>query len=102
MTDNNTLKGKLVDAGALADWICEFHSADVYWAVSALYNAPAVNAEPIIEAEWIYDEEDECFICSHCDLSALNNYRGLSVASERCPHCGAHMKEYVQKENPNE
>lgn len=102
MTDNNTLKGKLVDAGKLADWICEFHSEDVYWAISALHNAPSVKAEPIIEAEWLYDEENECFFCSHCDSSALNNYRNLSTQSKRCPECGAHMKEFIQKENSDE
>ena len=40
---------------------------------------------------WRYDEENECFVCD-CGCSALNNYRGLSVNSEFCPHCGAKMK----------
>ena len=40
---------------------------------------------------WIYDAKDEYFFCSQCELSALNNYRGLSADSEYCPHCGAKM-----------
>ena len=44
------------------------------------------------EGEWIYDEDCECFVCSVCVNSALNNYRGLSVNSNYCPNCGANMK----------
>ena len=44
------------------------------------------------EGEWIYDEDCEGFVCSVCVNSALNNYRGLSVNSNFCPNCGAHMK----------
>jgi Zn finger protein HypA/HybF involved in hydrogenase expression len=42
--------------------------------------------------EWIYDAENECFICPKCKSSALNNYRGLSVNSDFCPNCGADMR----------
>lgn len=44
-----------------------------------------------IKAEWIYDQENDCFICSNCKSSALNNYRGLSTNSAYCPTCGACM-----------
>ena len=44
-----------------------------------------------IEAQWIYDEENECFICHNCKSSALNNYRGLSYNSRFCPECGSRM-----------
>jgi hypothetical protein len=42
--------------------------------------------------EWEYNEDCDCFVCSVCGNSALNNYRGLSVNSNFCPNCGAHMK----------
>ena len=44
-----------------------------------------------VEAEWIYDEENECFICDNCKSSALNNYRGPSYNSRFCPECGSKM-----------
>ena len=44
------------------------------------------------EGEWKYNEDCDCFVCSVCGNSALNNYRGLSVNSNFCPNCGAHMK----------
>lgn len=37
-------------------------------------------------AHWIYDDEDDCFICSRCDKSTVNNYRGDAPT---CPNCGA-------------
>ena len=44
------------------------------------------------EGFWGYDEGCDCFVCSICGYLALNNYRGLSVNSKFCPHCGARMK----------
>ena len=43
------------------------------------------------EAMWIDDNGDEDgpdYICSACGFSALLNYRGNSVDSWFCPHCG--------------
>lgn len=98
MSENAALRGKLVDAGELANWIYEFHSTTIYlWAISSLHNAPETKAEPIVEAEWLWDEEHECFYCSKCDSSALNNHKNISVQSKRCPECGAHMKEWRNK-----
>lgn len=54
----------------------------------ALYNAGYRKQK---EGEWRYNEDCECFVCSVCGNSALNNYRGLSVDSNFCPNCGAHM-----------
>lgn len=55
----------------------------------ALYNAGYRKQK---EGEWKYDEDCDCFVCSVCVNSALNNYRGLSVNSNFCPNCGAKMK----------
>jgi len=41
---------------------------------------------------WNWNKEDECWVCRHCGMSALNDYRGNSVDSEYCPHCGKTMK----------
>ena len=44
------------------------------------------------EAEWftVIDSEP-VYACSSCKCSALNDYRGNSVASKFCPHCGKLM-----------
>lgn len=53
--------------------------------------SPTVEAEPVRHGEWIWDEKNECYVCSVCGEAALNNYRGLSVASNGCPHCLSKM-----------
>ena len=58
----------------------------------AVKAAPTVDAVPVVHGVWVWNEEDECWVCSICELSALNNYRGISVDSEYCPHCGADMR----------
>lgn len=55
----------------------------------ALYNAGYRKQK---EGEWRYNEECDCFVCSVCGNSALNNYRGLSVNSNYCHNCGSKMK----------
>ena len=40
---------------------------------------------------WIWSEENGCWVCSNCEMSALNNYRGNSTDSNYCPNCGAKM-----------
>ena len=41
-------------------------------------------------ASWEYSEVDPVFICSNCSCVALE-YKGKSVASKFCPHCGKYM-----------
>ena len=53
--------------------------------------APAMDVQPIIHAWWKFDSAHECYECSNCGMSALNNYRGISVNSDYCPHCGSLM-----------
>jgi DNA-directed RNA polymerase subunit M/transcription elongation factor TFIIS len=43
------------------------------------------------EAQWIWKEAMDCFTCSNCGYSALNDYKGDSVDSLFCPHCGKIM-----------
>lgn len=61
---------------------------DYRWLATEAYNAGYRKVE---YGEWVYDAENECFMCSICEKSALNNYRMLSVNSDFCPHCGARM-----------
>ena len=47
---------------------------------------------------WRYYEQEESFVCEHCGASALNNYRGLSVNSGFCPHCGKIMSNSIRED----
>lgn len=42
------------------------------------------------EASW-YQAMPDDVICSNCEYSALNDYRGNPVLSRFCPHCGKLM-----------
>lgn len=68
------------------------------WLTAICDAAPTVDAEPVRHGEWIWNEENDCYICSACGETALNNYRGLSIASEGCPHCRAKMKMKGEKD----
>jgi hypothetical protein len=67
-------------------------------AIQRIGNISTKGYRKLERGEWEYDAENECFICPKCKSSALNNYRGLSVNSDFCPHCGADMR----KEQNNE
>ena len=46
------------------------------------------------EAEWLKgrgNSEGPDYICSSCGYCALNDYRGRSIDSRFCPHCGKFM-----------
>ena len=66
-----------------------------YFTVDVDYSVIAV-AEPKelkdTEAEWltVLNAPVE-YACSNCYYSALNDYRGNSVDSHFCPHCGKRM-----------
>lgn len=54
---------------------------------------PTIDPEELRpKGEWIWNEENECWVCSNCEMSALNNYRGNSTDSNYCPNCGAKME----------
>lgn len=42
------------------------------------------------EASW-YQAMPDDVVCSNCEYSALNDYRGNPVKSKFCPHCGKFM-----------
>ena len=51
------------------------------------------------EAEWLYDDKSDYFVCSYCYRAALNDYRGRSTASKFCPHCGKYMTNHEQEDD---
>ena len=60
--------------------------------VLELLEGEDVDAVEVVHGRWLYSEENECLICSNCEMSALNNYRGNSAHSDYCPNCGADMR----------
>lgn len=92
LIDANVLKEKLLD---------EFNQSGAYTSYKYAIGEALdyLNEQPTIDpaslrphGEWIWDEENECWVCSNCESSALNNYRGNSTDSNYCPNCGAVMQ----------
>ena len=92
-----------IDADALdiMEYREEFPSGaeDIAWNAAVrmindyIQRVPTLSYKDLVpQGEWIWNEECECWCCSRCEASALNNYRGLSVESNFCPNCGARMK----------
>ncbi len=81
-----------------AAWIWKRNkiSEDVTWEVIAVVEPKELKDT---EAEWLNAPEDPVFICSVCGYSALNDYKGNSVASKFCPHCGKYMTNHTQEED---
>ena len=66
----------------------------LFVAWSEIVKTPTIDPESLRpKGRWIWNEEDECWVCSNCELSALNNYRGNSTDSNYCPNCGAMMED---------
>ena len=83
-----------------AAWIWKRNkiSEDVTWEVIAVVEPKELKDT---EAEWIKDYDagmDVAYVCSHCGMSALNDYRGSSTASKFCPHCGKYMTNHQQED----
>lgn len=73
--------------------------ADTKWEVIAVVEPKELKDT---EAKWIKDYDagmDVVYVCSNCRASALNDYRGNSVASQFCPKCGKLMVNNDQPED---
>jgi hypothetical protein len=82
-----------------AAWIWKRNkiSEDLTWEVIAVVEPKELKDT---EAEWftVLNAPPE-YACSNCHYSALNDYRGNSVASKFCPHCGKYMTNHDQPED---
>ena len=64
-------------------------------ALAKEYNRGFADGKASVEQKhghWEYDDVCECYECSVCKMSALNNWRNKSTNSNYCPHCGAKMR----------
>ena len=68
-------------------WRRNHISEDVPWEIVSVI-PPQEQKE--IEASW-YQAMPDDVICSNCEYSALNDYRGNPVKSKFCPNCGKLM-----------
>ncbi len=78
-----------------AAWIWKRNkiSEDVTWEVIAVIPP---QEQKDTQAHWIWkiclgNPEEAYYVCSECNYSALNDYRGRSTDSRFCPHCGKFM-----------
>lgn len=67
------------------------NSLIISWLIRIINEIPAADVAPVVHGRWVWDEETDCWVCSNCEASALNNYRGNSTDSNYCPNCGAIM-----------
>jgi len=77
----------------------KYISADIEFEVVAISEPKELKDT---EAEWIEDYDvvlGVVFVCSNCKAAALNNYRGLSVDSRFCPHCGKYMTNHKMEDD---
>ena len=92
---------RLIDANELKRRIIAFatgcHSEvlTVDSIIMLLNQSDTVEAVEVVHGRWIWNEENECWVCSNCEMSALNNYRGNSTDSNYGPNCGAKMDEHL-------
>ena len=73
------------------DWSPRMSSGGKFWMYGEKQKG-MVNPLSDDYAVWMWSEDEECFVCSNCWYSALNDYRGNSTDSEYCPHCGKKME----------
>ena len=70
-------------------------SEDVTWEVIAVVEPKELKDT---QAEWKLDWMEKVLVCSVCGYAALNDYKGNSVASKFCPHCGKYMTNHTQED----
>lgn len=101
---------RLIDADTLNARLSR--NCTPYFTVSDIDNAPTVDADLVVEAEWVPGDKMPNYpripyisgkhYCSHCEMPAITHdslgvYYGKVVFQEyltpRCPYCGAKMKD---------
>lgn len=82
---------RLVDADLLEEKGVQFTDTNVYIPIEAVWNAPTVEAAPVVHGRWEYrDGVYSCSVC--CDEIDEDIFLGL-YNNNFCPNCGAKMDE---------
>ena len=112
---------RLIDADALFNDLADYWGIPRDWdgrmlqtcedALSAIENAPTVDAVEVVHGQWLYDSGSERYFCSACKEYALSATTNEQVAdydweenlvyhievvtkefwTDYCPNCGAKM-----------
>ena len=78
---------RLIDADTLEEKGVEFTDTNVYVPIEAVWDAPTVEAEPVIHAKWlVIDSVESVAICSHCGRTDV-----MASGATHCRFCGAKM-----------
>ena len=90
---------RLVDADDLDEKGIEFSDTNVYVPIEAIWNAPTIDAEPVVHGEWIIERSPvEAEIkCSECGYSYIDADSYAKAEYNYCPNCGAKMDGGDQK-----
>lgn len=70
----------------------EFKSA-IEVAIADLGDIPTIEAEPVKHGEWVWDSDNDRYVCSRCNKEPSGDCNGgcVSHLSDYCPNCGARM-----------
>lgn len=79
---------RLIDADDLDEKGIEFSDTNVYVPIEEIWNAPTIEAEPVVHGEWI--KLDECdYQCSECGFRFTS---ADPISKFEYCRCGARMK----------
>ena len=93
---------RLIDADALEKQGLKFetHGGATFITLGSVRCAPTIEAEPVKHGEWVWDSDNDRYVCSRCNKEPSGDCNGgcVSHLSDYCPNCGAKM----DKENDDE
>ena len=54
---------------------------------------PTIEAEPVKRGRWVWDSDNDRYVCSRCNKEPSGDCNGgcVSHLSDYCPNCGAKM-----------
>ena len=84
------IRCKLGDHGCFEDGWCRYVK---YCENQITDDSVESTATPTVVrvGKWSFNADCDCYVCSKCSCSALNDYAGRSTPSSFCPNCGEPM-----------
>lgn len=91
---------RLIDADDLDEKGIEFTDTNVYVPIEAIWNAPTIEAEPVVHGEWAHLGGDE-WCCTECGNVITTEGSWEKPTRKFCDECGAKMKGANDETNKN-